>query len=108
MKNSESKYKDSVKSSKQKKVYISGKITGEDNYKNMFGHAEFVLRKQGYVVVNPAVLPIGLEYKDYIHIGLAMLDVCDAIYLLKNWEDSTGVMIEKKIAESSGKEIIYQ
>lgn len=92
----------------KKKIYIAGKITGLKDYKKNFDRAEVELKKQGHVVVNPSVVPEGLNYDDYMNICTAMLKACDTIYMLNNWKDSTGAKIEHQIAELSGKEIIYQ
>ena len=91
-----------------KKIYIAGKITGLPNYKVYFDLAEKELKKQGHIVVNPSVLPVGLVYDDYMNICTAMLKACNTIYMLKNWKDSTGATIEHQIAVVSGEEIIYQ
>lgn len=32
-----------------------------------------------------------------------MIDICDSVYLLSNWKDSKGAMVEKKYAESKRK-----
>ena len=66
------------------KVYIAGKITGNENYKAEFAEAEKKLRALGHIPLNPAVLPEGLEKADYMRICLAMLDSADAIGLLLN------------------------
>ena len=89
------------------KVYISGGITGIENYKKPFEKAEKALIEAGHAVLNPAILPPGFEYEEYIHVCLAMIDVCDAVYLLSNWEKSVGAMMEKRYAEKCGKAIMY-
>lgn len=70
------------------KVYLSGKITGDVDYRQKFGRE---LRAYGYVVFNPAVLPDGFEYEDYMSLDLLILSRCDAIYLLRDWENSPGL-----------------
>ena len=49
------------------KVYISGKITGNENYLEEFSKAEKELKYCGYDVVNPAkhLIP-GFTWKDYM------------------------------------------
>ena len=89
------------------KVYISGGITGIDNYKEVFAAAERELTEAGHAVMNPAVLPDGFDYEEYIHVCLAMVDVCDAVYLLPNWEKSVGSMMEMRYAEKCGKAILH-
>lgn len=76
------------------RVYISGPITGTDDYMVRFAQAEKELTEQGYSVVNPAnvnaQMPADMEYEDYMKMALAMLDLCDAIYMLSGWEKSCG------------------
>ena len=74
------------------KVYIAGKITGNENYKAEFAEAEKKLRALGHIPLNPAVLPEGMETADYMRICLAMLDSADAIALMLNWTGSPGAI----------------
>ncbi len=43
-----------------------------------------------------------------MYIALAMLDVCDAVYMLANWEDSRDAKIEHAHAKKGGKKIMYE
>lgn len=90
-----------------KKIYISGKITGVPDFRDKFARVEKSLTLQGHVVFNPATLPAGLEYEEYMHIDLAMVAVSDAIYMLPCWKDSPGAIREKRFAESLGREVLY-
>ena len=90
-------------------VFISGAITGVDGYKQIFDATEQWLLEQDCTVLNPAVLPpSGLEWEAYLRITQAMVREADAIYVLQNWEHSQGVREEIALAESLGKEIIYE
>ncbi len=75
------------------RIYISGAITGVDNYKLYFAKAEKELKEQGYEVINPTsfddLLP-QLTYEEYMKLDLCLLDMCEAIYMLKNWKQSFG------------------
>ena len=93
---------------KDKKIYIAGKITGLHNYEEKFAHAENKLIAKGAITMNPAKLSKGFKNNEYMHICLAMVDVCDAIYLLDNWTGSIGATQEFNYATEKGKEIIYQ
>lgn len=88
------------------KVYIAGKITGNENYKAEFAEAEEKLRELGHIPLNPAVLPEGLEKADYMRICLAMLDSADAIASLLSWTRSDGAAIEMSLARYTDKKQI--
>ena len=94
------------------KIYISGKITGlpyEEAFK-MFDNAESKLQTQLYEVVNPMKIihEHDLSWESYMKEDLkAMLD-CDAIYLLKNYKDSKGAMIEYKLALDLKLRIVHE
>ena len=74
------------------KTYISGAITGTDDYMERFAKAEKELTEQGYAVVNPAKvnaqLPEDTTYEEYMKMSFCMLDMCDSIYMLKDWGKS--------------------
>lgn len=89
-------------------IYISGSMTScMDTYKDIFCVKQRELEAQGHTVVNPAVLPRGLDNNRYIPICISMIDACDAIYLFNNWEHSKGALLEKAYAEYQGKEIMF-
>lgn len=90
------------------KVYIAGKVRGLKNYREKFKEAEDKLKEKGYVILNPAKLPEGMDAEDYMKICIPMLEVADSIYLLNNWRNSEGAKVEKAYAELQGKKIIYQ
>lgn len=94
------------------KIYIAGKVTGENesDVQNKFFSAKIPLIKQGHKVMSPAVLTTnaGFEHGEYIHICYAMIDVCDAIYMLSDWQKSKGARMELQYACDHQKEIMYQ
>ena len=87
------------------KVYIAGKITGDPNYKQKFKVKEMKLTHIGHNVMNPALLPDGFGYEDYMKICFSMIDVCDAVHFMPCWEDSEGAKREFQYATSRGKQI---
>lgn len=93
-------------------IYISGKITGTNDYLERFNRAESKLIDLGYDVINPALvnsmLPKTATYQQYIKMSLCMLEMCDTIYMLKDWEDSKGARLEYEYAKANGYKIIYE
>ena len=92
---------------KQKKIFISGKITGNEIYYAQFLTAEIELKNKGHIVFNPATMPIGLEYEQYMHICKAMIDVCDTVAFLPNWKNSKGAGEEYLYTKNKNKKIIF-
>ena len=92
-------------------VYLSGKITENDNYKQDFACAEIFLSQMGYIVLNPAKvseeLP-DLKYEQYINICYRLVDVADIIFMVSGWQKSKGANAELSYAKSLGKKVMYQ
>lgn len=84
------------------KVYISGPISGTNDYMERFHRAERWLRARGFEVVNPAKenakLPDGTSWETYMGESLKMLCSCDAIYMLLGWQGSRGASLELDVA----------
>ena len=86
-------------------AYLSGPITGVADCREKFAEAEHHLSEYGYVVLNPAVLPEGLEAQDYMQIDFAMIDAADFIVMLPEWRKSRGARLEASYAEYVEKEV---
>lgn len=91
------------------KVYISGPITGVEDFETHFNKAEEFLRKRGLEPVNPVKIGkalekdgLHLEYSDYMRADIAELLKCDAIFMLDGSEDSEGACTEYCVAKSLG------
>lgn len=95
----------------KKLVYISGQMTGKENYKKDFDYASAQLIDAGYKVVNPAyiddVIP-NASYEDYMKADMLLLEMCDAIYMLKGWGKSCGANREYGFALAKGMEIMFE
>ena len=87
-------------------VYLAGRITGDPAYRAKFSDAEMVLRELGHTVLNPAVLPDGLEYAAYMAIDEQLLRAADAVCLLPDWKQSPGARQERALARRLGKQIL--
>lgn len=86
------------------KVYLAGKITGDQNYREKFAAAAKKLEERaGVTVISPAVTPEGLKKADYMRICFAMLESADTAVFLPDWEDSPGAQLEKHWCEYVGK-----
>ena len=94
------------------KIYISGAITGTDNYMERFAKAEKELTAQGWSVVNPAKvnaqLPEDTNYEEYMKMCFCMLDMCEAIFMLKEWSKSFGANREYGYAMAKDMIIMHE
>lgn len=94
------------------KVYISGAITGVEDFMTHFSQAESKLIEDGFSVVNPAkvngMLPQDTDYEEYMKMSMCMLDMCDYICMLKGWQDSRGANREYVYALAKDKTIIFE
>lgn len=94
------------------KVYIAGKVTGLEKAEvfKKFNESVNQLKKQGYITMSPAVLASneGFEHSDYMHVCFAMIDVCDAVYMQKDWWDSKGARMELQYARKFKKKFFYE
>lgn len=82
------------------RVYIAGAMTGKFKYKEAFKRAEDRIKELGHIALNPSFLPEGLA--DYFEINKAMIDQCDAIYVLSGYEESVGTKKELEYVKSKG------
>lgn len=95
------------------KIYISGKITGVENYREKFIKAEQYLRTNypEAEIFNPGTFQFfgGTKtWSDYMRYDIERLVKCDTIYMLKNWRTSKGAKLEKRIAEELGFNVLYE
>lgn len=92
------------------KVYISGAITGNEKYKEDFKRGEEEIRAMGYIPYNPAriELPPEADYEEYMTLCLNMIEMCEAIYMLDNWQMSRGANREFGYAAGKDKIILWE
>lgn len=83
-------------------IYVSGKITGLpiEVARANFANASNRLRSLGFKVINPMELPHeDLDnYAACMALDLLELNKCAGIYLLGNYQDSKGALIEYETA----------
>ncbi len=81
----------------------------EEEAAAMFAEAEIILLARGYNVVNPMRLPHQHDgsWHNYMREDIRELCHCNAIYMLPNWKDSAGAVIEYHLARNLNLENIY-
>lgn len=91
------------------KVYISGAVSSDKNFREKFRKAEEKLLLQGYDVINPVKdEEDGKSWEYYIRKDIVKLMSCDCIYLLKDWTESEGACLELFIARKVRMGVIYE
>lgn len=85
-------------------VYIAGKITGGDGYREKFARYEEVLMHfRDVVVLNPAHAPEGLRPADYMRIAFAQIETANVVCFLPDWGQSMGAALEMQYCRYVGK-----
>lgn len=94
------------------KIYIAGKITGlpRTEVKRKFQSAAKKLIAAGHAVFIPSVLPVydDVSHDEYLHICYGIIDICDAVFMLEDWQQSKGARMELQYAADWGKQILYE
>lgn len=105
-------------------IYISGKMTGEPNYRNIFNLAatHCTHKYNTTEIINPVDLSDKIACKHgfseedsfkeenrkiYLKTDLQYLMNCDSIYMIYNWRKSRGAKLEHIVAKELGLNIIY-
>lgn len=104
----------------KQQIYISGKITGDDNYRAKFAMARNRLTRDGYNVLNPVEMGDRLDrlhqtmghaaptWSDYMRKCIIAIIDADAVYMLRDWQQSRGARLEHNIASELGIKIVYE
>lgn len=100
-----------------KRIYIAGPIKGKpDLNRAEFDRAakRFGESKRYFDVIDPHRIAIDefwdeeTPLSEVASVLLGLLTDCDAIYMLRGWEQSKGATAEHAVAKWIGLEIIYQ
>ena len=96
------------------KIYISGAITSNPNYKEDFERAEDYLQREypKAEIINPALvnsfLPKSTTHEQYMRMSFCMLDMCDSVYFISGYENSKGACMECGYALAKDKIILFE
>lgn len=94
------------------RIYISGAITGTEDFVERFFKAEERLKAAGHMVYNPehanSYMPDGTTYEEHMKVSFCLLDLADTIYMLQGWTNSKGARRELEYAKEKGKAIIFE
>jgi ribosomal protein L13E len=88
-----------------KKIYISGRVTGDDDYVKKFSKAARRLDKAGYRAENPVNFVTTSEkavWQKAMRVVLKIMLFCDGVALLPDWQESKGARIEERLARELG------
>lgn len=100
-----------------KVIYIAGAFRGANAWEihqNVLRAEEITAKLigQGYAVICSHKMTENMQglYDDQIYLDACMelIKRCDAIYMLKGWEDSEGSKEELSLALKEGKEVYYE
>lgn len=90
------------------RIYLSGPISNCPEYRRIFSAAQELLESMGYDdIVNPAelcrVVPNNYPYDKVMILCLDLLNECDAVLFLPNWQKSHGCGVEYGYAIATDK-----
>lgn len=92
-------------------IYIAGKISGlkKEDVIIKFATAQKEIHAKGHYVINPVNSVDGWDFTWQMCMKLALKNLCNAnaIYLLPDWRESEGALIEYKLATSLGYDIYF-
>jgi len=91
--------------------YISGKVTGltPEEVKLKFAITEAQMIQKGTACFNPSThIKPDCDWKQAMKLCIAILPMCDFIYMQKDWRSSDGAKKERDIALTLGITVFYE
>ena len=86
------------------RLYLSGRISGNDNYKEEFATARAQLENADYDVCDPTTFgfPEDIPWAEAMKYDIREMFLCEGVALLPGWENSPGARVEEKLARDLG------
>ena len=96
-----------------KKIYISIPITGldEKRQREKADRIKMSLSRDGWQPINPFDVYVGPDPASRTYLGTdvrIIIDYADVIFMCDGWERSKGCQVEKFVAETYGKTVMYE
>lgn len=93
---------------KEKRVYLSGPITGIKNYKGLFMFAEeLVVLADAEQIYNPtAQVPASSSWEQAMNQCLSEITEYDTVVMLPGWNVSRGARLERDVALACGMHVV--
>jgi hypothetical protein len=85
-------------------LYLSGPITGIENYKEAFASARQKLENAGFSVCDPTTFDFNedVPWVEAMKYDIRRMLQCDGVAVLPNWRESKGAIIEARLAKDLG------
>jgi hypothetical protein len=85
------------------KIYISGRITGDSNYREKFLDAGNRLKNAGHHPLSP-VTPVSdcIDWQSAMRTAVCLMLKSEGVALLDDWSESKGAIIEASLALELG------
>lgn len=101
---------DSMGDNRDKVIYVSGLYTTGDISENIALARKYAIKiwEEGFTALTPHLNTAHFEedcscmYSDYIDGDIVLVNRCDGVFMLPNWELSNGARIERDHAKSCG------
>jgi hypothetical protein len=94
------------------RMYISGKISDNANAEEDFKRGVMWAKGKGYHAINPYTIGMELAetftHEEFMKIDFQLIEICDAIYMLRGWQNSKGAVMELQHAIAFDKSIFYE